>query len=106
MASFPAKIQTKGHFGGRTASPWIVYTKSTPLWILIVEKHATFGQTTGCLQTENLISPTFTPLPKIKALAAKMPEQFVMSMLMTCSISLYIPLHMISSMNYMRIFRV
>jgi hypothetical protein len=91
---------------GKTASPWITYTKNTPQWILIVENHVTFGQTTGCHQIENLTSPIYTALPKIKASAAEKPGQYVMSMLMTCSTSLYHLLHINNSMNCKRIYRV
>jgi hypothetical protein len=74
MVSSPATMLAKGPSGGKIASPWINYTKNTPQWILIVENHVTFGQTTGCHHIENLTFLIYSLLPKIKASAAEKPE--------------------------------
>jgi hypothetical protein len=74
--------------------------------ILIIGKLVTFGQTTGSHQLENLTTLICSPLPKIKTSVAEKLGQPAMTMLMTCSTSLYPLLHMSNSMNYKMISRL
>jgi hypothetical protein len=70
MVCFPVAVQTKVLSGGKTVYYWILSIKSTPLLLLIMGKHATYGLITGSPQSENMITLICSPLPLIKTSAA------------------------------------